>query len=339
MAQPHVAHAPSLELIFETIHGFQRSSAVKAALELDVFTGIAGGADTAVKLARHIGASEKGTRILCDALTVYGLLAKDDGRYGLTADTALFLTSSSPAYMGSAVEFLLAPPQVEPFANLAAAVREGGAEPKESVVAPDHPVWVKFARAMAPLMAYPAELLAGLLVDGAKERLKVLDIAAGHGLYGIAAGKRNPRAEIVALDWPNVLALAEENARAAGLEGRFRKIEGNAFEVELGTDYDLVLLPNFLHHFDPATIEAFLGKIHASLNDGGRLAILEFIPNDDLVSPRVPAQFSLMMLATTQGGDAYTYAAYQRLLQAAGYRSNKLHDLAPTYFRVVVAEK
>jgi Dimerisation domain len=200
MNQPRQGPGPSLELIFETIHGFQRTGAVKAALELDVFTGIADGANTALTLARRAEASERGMRILCDYLAVLGLLTKTADRYELTPDSNAFLNKQSPTYVGTAVDFLLSPPQVEPFQDVAAAVRNGGAVTGQGVIAPEHPVWGTFARAMAPLMALPAELLAGLLAVEQDAKLRVLDIAAGHGLYGIAIAKRNPTAEITAVD-------------------------------------------------------------------------------------------------------------------------------------------
>src|SRR5439155_554468 len=80
----------------------------------------------------------------------------------------------------------------------------------------------------------------------------------------------NPRAEIVALDWKNVLAVAAENARTAGVANRFRTLPGSAFEVDYGSGYDLVLLTNILHHFDPAGCEALLGKVHRALAARGR---------------------------------------------------------------------
>ena len=204
MTQSQHAAAPSLELIFETIHGFQRTGAIKAAVELDLFTRIAEGADTVAKLAERTHASAKGIRILCDYLVVIGLLTKSDDLYGLTLDSGFFLNRQSPGYMGTAVEFLLAPPQVDPFHDVASAVRKGGAVGGQGVIAPDHPVWVKFAHAMGPLMAFPAELRAQLPTSGGDPISKVLDIAAGHGLYGIAVTKRRADAELFAVDWPNV---------------------------------------------------------------------------------------------------------------------------------------
>jgi 2-polyprenyl-3-methyl-5-hydroxy-6-metoxy-1,4-benzoquinol methylase len=114
-------------------------------------------------------------------------------------------------------------------------------------------------------------------------RIEVLDIAAGHGLYGIAFAKLNPQAKITAVDWRNVLQVATENAAAAGVGSRHRTIPGSAFEVDFDGTYDVVLLTNFLHHFDVPTCEAVLKRLHAALRPGGRAAILEFVPNDDRV--------------------------------------------------------
>ncbi len=339
MSQPKHNKEPSLELFFETVHGFQRTSALKAAIELDVFTAISAGTDTPEALSKRCQASERGMRILCDYLVVFGFLTKTGKRYDLTGNSNMFLDRSSPAFVGTAVEFLLSQPQFEAFKDLTAVVRRGGTVMGEGVLAPEHPVWVQFARAMAPLMKLPSELLAESLGSSSGTKWRVLDVAAGHGLYGIAIAKKNSHAEIVAQDWPNVLELAVENAKAMGVAGRLRTLPGNAFDVEFGSGYDLVLLTNFLHHFDPATIQKFLSKVYVALKPGGRTVILEFIPNEDRVSPRVPAQFAMMMLATTPSGDAYTFSDYDRILRDVGFSRSELRELQPTYFRVVIAYK
>ena len=330
----------SLDLFFETAHAFHRSAALKAAIDLDVFTAIGEGADTADVLAQRCNASERGMRILCDYLTLIGFLTKTANRFALTQDSAVFLDRNSPAYVGAALEFLLAPAQTDAFRDLAAVVRKGGTiMSDEGVMAPEHPVWIQFARAMAPLMALPAESLANLLASGSEEKWKVLDIAAGHGLYGIAVAKQNRNANVFAVDWAGVLTVAEENARTAGVADRYHTLPGSAFTVDYGTGYDLVLLTNFLHHFDAATCQSLLGKVYAALKPGGRAAILEFIPNEDRLSPPVPAQFSLMMLASTAGGDAYTFSQYEGILRDVGFVESELHPLPPTYFRAVIAKK
>ena len=145
-------------------------------------------------------------------------------------------------------------------------------------VAPEHPLWVEFAKSMIPMMAKPAEEIALFVKQTQPDVKKVLDIAAGHGLFGIEIARRLPEAEIVALDWPNVLAVAQELSREVGVQTRYRTIAGDAFQQDLGTGYDLVLLTNFLHHFSAVTCETLLHKIHRCLVPDGRVITLEFVP-------------------------------------------------------------
>jgi ubiquinone/menaquinone biosynthesis C-methylase UbiE len=192
---------------------------------------------------------------------------------------------------------------------------------------------------MAPLLALPAELIAQLLDAASGQKWKVLDIAAGHGLFGVTLAKHNPNAEIVAIDWPNVLEVAKENAQAAGVADRYSVIPGSAFEVDFGNGYDLVLLTNFLHHFDLDTCERLLRKVYTALKVDGRVVALEFVPNEDRVSPPVAASFSMMMLGTTPSGDAYTFSEYDRMFRNIGFSSSELHALSPTFQQVVISYK
>src|SRR5258708_39392728 len=100
---------PSADLVFDTLFAYQRSAALKSAIELDLFTAIDEGAHTAAAVAKRSGASERGARILCDYLTVLGLLQKSDGTYQLTSESAAFLSQRSPAYLGTTAKFLLLP--------------------------------------------------------------------------------------------------------------------------------------------------------------------------------------------------------------------------------------
>ena len=94
-----------------------------------------------------------------------------------------------------------------------------------------------------------------------------------------------------------------------------------------------------MHHFDPPTCEKLLKKVHAALAPGGRAVTFEFVPNEDRVSPPVPAMFSMMMLGTTPSGDAYTFSEFDRMLRNAGFSSSELHPLPPTLEQVVISHK
>jgi hypothetical protein len=191
---------PSAEIVFDTLFAFQRSAALKSAIDLDVFTAIDGGDKTISAIATRCAASERGMRILCDYLSTIGLLTKSDGTYHLTPESASFLSKLSPAYLGTAARFLLRPELKRNFDDLTEAVRRGGVPPSgDDSVADENPIWVEFARSMGPMMVPAAHAIADM-VAGTSGTLKVLDIAAGHGLFGITIAQRNPLAQIVAAD-------------------------------------------------------------------------------------------------------------------------------------------
>src|SRR5215510_6813619 len=334
------AQQPSPQLFFQTINAHMHTEALKAGIELEVFTAIGEGNTTAADIAKRCHASDKGIRVLCDYLAIMEMLTKKDGRYALTIDSSVFLDKHSPAYVGGATEFLCSPMLTDGAKHMTEAVRKGGtAMENDGTIGPDHPIWVKFARGMAPMMAMPAQLLAKLVDPSADRKLKILDIAAGHGLYGINFAINNPQAEVTALDWKAVLEVAKENAQKMGVADRHKTIEGSAFDVDFGTGYDLVLITNFLHHFDAPTNETLLRKVHAALADGGRAVILEFVPNDDRVTPPDSAGFSMMMLVSTPSGDAYTFAELERMAANAGFSRSTIYPLPPTFQHVVISEK
>lgn len=340
MATPSHGTKPSPELIFSTLTAFQQTEALKAAIELDLFTKIGEGANEVSSLAKAMGASERGTRILADYMTVFGFLTKADKRYALTQDSAVFLDRRSPAYMGSMANFLAAPMHRESFGALAQAVQQGGsATGKGDNTKPRDEFWVEFAKSMAPLAVPAAEFIAGLTGAAEGKPTKVLDIAAGHGMFGITVARRNPNAQVVALDWPAVLEVAQQNAKKFGVADRISVRPGSAFETEMGEGYDYVLLTNILHHFDPPGCEKLMRRVQVALKPGGKAITLEFVPNEDCISPPIPAAFSLVMLANTDAGQTYTFSEYEKMFRNAGFAKTTLHAVPDMPNQVLVSEK
>lgn len=320
------AGRPNPERIFETLNAYQKTAALKTAIELDVFTAVGEGATTHAALAKRCQASERGMRILCDYLVINGFLTKNGNQYALTPESATFLDRRSQAYIGAAAKFLALPEMMNLYYELPAIVRAGtSVKGEERTAEPDSAKWVEFARSMGGLQRISAAALAELLDAKSGQKWRVLDIAAGHGMYGVTIAKQNPNAEIFAVDWPQVLQVAEENAKAAGVTARYHKLPGSAFEVEFGKDYDVILLTGFLHHFDQQTIVPLLRKVHAALKPGGRAVSAEFVPNEDRVSPPTPAAFSMIMLGTTRSGDAYTKSEYDEMFRKAGFSGNEIY--------------
>jgi 2-polyprenyl-3-methyl-5-hydroxy-6-metoxy-1,4-benzoquinol methylase len=337
---PERGAAPSPALIFELLMAHRQTAALRAAIELDLFRAVGEGPGDVPSLARRCSASERGIRILCDFLTVMGVLEKGDARYRHSPTSQVFLDPRSPACMASTARFLSNPAMMEPFEHLAEIVRNGRTTlAGEGSVEPENPVWVEFAHSMAPMMAPMAGPLGAIVLEGMAGPVRVLDIAAGHGLFGIEVAKQNARAHVTAVDWAAVLEVAKGNAAKAGVQDRYELLPGSAFDVEFGGPYDIVLLTNFLHHFDRTTNVGLLRKVRAALKPGGRAAALEFVPNEDRVSPPMAAGFSLTMLASTASGDAYTFRELESMYREAGYDRIEAHPVPTGPHTIVMGER
>src|ERR1700704_1042848 len=156
MATPATANRPTPERIFNALNAYQQTAALRSAIELDVFSAIGAGANTSATLAANTGAAEKGVRVLCDYLTVQGFLGTERAR-------SIFDSLTETVRNGGSVW------------------EEGGDNTK-----PNDEFWVAFAKSMAPLTVTSAEFISGLLRAEEGKPMKVLDIAAGHGMYGIS---------------------------------------------------------------------------------------------------------------------------------------------------------
>jgi len=331
---------PSPELFFRGITAYQLTQALKGALDLDIFTAIAEGKTTAKALAESRQASERGMRILCDYLAATGFLTKANGNYGLTPDSAIFLDRRLPSFVGDSATFLLSPTLAQSFSDVAAAVRKGGTViSEEGTMSHDNPVWVEFARAMQPLAFGIAQMVTGMIKLDPNKKTKVLDIAASHGLYGLSFAQQNPNVEVVAVDWANVLEVGRENAAKFGAADRWRALPGSAFDVDFGEGFDLVLIPNFFHHFDQPTNEKLMRKIHAALGEGGRAVTIEFVPNEERTEPPQSVTFALVMLASTAHGDAYTFGEYEKMFANAGFSRSELHQPPMGFQQVIISYK
>jgi 2-polyprenyl-3-methyl-5-hydroxy-6-metoxy-1,4-benzoquinol methylase len=335
--KPSLETMPSPELFFESAFAYQRSAALKTAIDLDLFTAIGDTPSSVDQIATRCQATPRGIRILSHYLASLGFLDKRGETFALTPVSAAFLSKSSPTYLGGTLQFLSSADVMRNFDHLTETVRRGTIAPAgNNTVSEENPMWVTFAEAMLPMMMPNAMAIAEVLNTTGKTR--VLDIAAGHGIFGIMMAQRNPEAEIVAVDWPSVLEVAKANATKFGVNQRYRTNPGDAFKVDFGTGFDVALITNFLHHFDVPTCVDFMRKVAAALKPGGRAVVLEFVPNADKVSPPFAAQFGLTMLAGTPGGDVYSLDELKQMYADSGFSRVTAHP-TPTPQTVVVGTK
>jgi len=334
---PQSQESLSPAVIFDLLNAHHRTAALQAAIKLDLFRALGEGPSDAATLAQRCSASERGIRILCDFLTINGLIEKENGIYKHSPTSAAFLDPRSPMCIASISKFLGKPEFLDTDVHLAEIVRTGRTSlPGEGTVNPDDPVWVDFAHSMAPMMAPMAGPLGAIALDGLTGPVRVLDIASGHGLFGIATAKHNPQAQVTAVDWQAVLEVAKTNAFKAGVGDRFHLKPGSAFDVEYGGPYDVALVTNFLHHFDIRRNVELLKKVRAAMRPGGRVATLEFVPNEDRVSPPMAASFAMIMLTSTATGDAYTFGELESMYHQAGFHDVTMQAIPRSPHSVII---
>ena len=321
--------------LMQMMQGMQVSGIYKAAVELDVYTKIAAGASTVSAIAKAIECPERSTRILLDALSAIGLLAKSGTSYALTPVTEQFLVQGKPTYIGDLTKVFGSPVMWSAAERLSDAVRNDGTVMPEHAETPSYSFWETFARSTAAMAAPAAMALDGMLAKWfeGKGTVRVLDIAAGSGFYGYTLAKR-PNVQLTTLDWPNVLVETKRWAERLEVDrNRVRYIEGNLFEVDYQGPYDLILLSHVYHHFDAQTCASLTKRVAAALAPGGRIAVQDFLYDPKLEQP-MGALFAVTMLMSTRKGETYSPSDYAAWFEGAGLEPAGVHPSAgmPTSF-------
>ena len=320
------SQAVTPEPIMHLLQGAQATGIVKAGIDLGIFTQIAAGKTSAAAIATACGTPERSTRLLCTALAGLGVLTKRGDSYANTPAVEQFLVRGKPTYMGEVSNVFAGEMMVNALANLAAAVRNDGSVLPNHAETPKHPFWETFARSTAAIAMPAAQALDGALAGFFAEHktVRVLDVAAGSGLYGYTLARR-PGVEVTFLDWPNVLVETREWGKRLGADmSRVKTIEGNLFDVGFGGPYDLVVMSHIFHHFDPPTCARLMAKAAGALAPRGRLVVHDFFYDEELANP-MGALFSMTMLAWTKG-QAYAQSEYETWCRQAGLEVRGAHS-------------
>jgi SAM-dependent methyltransferase len=331
----------SPEPLMQMMQGIEVTAILQAAVRIGVFDRIAEGSERADAIAAASGADERGIRILLDGLAALGLLETRDGGYALSPMAGAFLVSSRPTYLGGMVEIMAGDWAWTAFPRLADAVRGGGCILDEHAETPGHAFWEAFAPSSVGMTMPSAHRLAEILGPWAawRERLEILDVACGSGLYSLTLAAAHPQARTTLADWPNVLALTRRNVDRMGLAERASDRPGDIFEGPLGGPYDLVVASHIFHHFSEARCRQLLRRLHDALLPGGRLAINDFMAAGSPAEEPFPFLFSVIMLTWTREGEAYPLATYRRLLAEAGFGRVEVHPGIGMPSTVLIAER
>jgi SAM-dependent methyltransferase len=341
MADARIA-GDSPDTLMAIIQGHVTTAAIKAAVDLELFTHIAHGLDTAEQLAEKKGTPARSMRILCDALVGFGLMRKAGGHYQLPAATSAMLVKGTPGYMGGMMAITGNRTLWNELARLSDVVKAGHTLiENNSAETANNPFWEDFARGSRTLAQMSGPMIADTIAPALFwEPKKILDIACGSGFYGFSMLKKFAAARLTSLDWPNVLKVTEANARQAGLADRVEFRPADVFNDDLGGGYDLIIAANIYHHFSPEKCVELSRRLHDAAAPKAHLALVDMIPDESRETNRFALGFALTMLIWTHDGDTYTLSEYRRILEDGGWHDVELKPVGgPLPTQVIVAGK
>jgi ubiquinone/menaquinone biosynthesis C-methylase UbiE len=189
-------------------------------------------------------------------------------------------------------------------------------------------------------MSYPSAQALGdhLKVSKAKNDIRVLDLAAGSGIWGIALAQKSPRVRVTAVDWAGMIPTTKRITRKFGVADRFQFIEGDLLEANFGTGYNIATLGHILHSEGEERSRQLLKKTFRAVKSGGTIAIAEWLVNDERTEPLPSLMFAVQMLVNTEKGDTFSFNEIKGWLGEAGFRNARLLK-APGPSPLVLATK
>lgn len=335
-SKPEISASP--QRIVDLWFGYTPAMVLATAVQLDVFGAIAAGAMTAPDVAKATGSSLRGVTMLLDGLVSLALLDKHAHRYALTPESEAYLVRSSDSYLGGFFEIFQK--GLQDWIKLPDAVKSGLPVRSIDDQKRSEEFFPPLIRALHVANLSAAHNLARKLGVGTRWRgLKILDVGAGSGVWGIAAAQEDPSSIVTALDFPRILSITREYAAKAGVGDRLSYLEGDMDTVALEEHtYDLALLGNICHSEGADGTRDFLKRLQPAMRPGGKVAIIDMIPNEERTGPPFPVLFALQMLLHTGLGGTYTQSEYARWLEEAGFKKVEAMDIR-SHSPVIVAAR
>jgi ubiquinone/menaquinone biosynthesis C-methylase UbiE len=308
------------ESLLKYAWGFAPSLIIAAAARNGVFDALDAGPKTVAETSAATGASQRGLASIMNALIALELLTRDSaGRYSLTPESATFLVSSKPGYLGGFFDHIrtgLIPTWLE----LPETVRTGNPPRKVNQEGDGGAFFADFVTDLFSLNYGSAVTAADALGLAARPNpVRVLDIAAGSGVWGIAMAQRSPQVTVTAVDWPKVLETTRGMVTRYGLADRFQYLAGDLGEVNFGSGYDVATLGHILHSEGVARSRELLRKVFEALNPGGTVVIAEFLVDADRRGPLQGLIFGVNMLVNTENGNSYSFEEIREWLELTGF--------------------
>jgi SAM-dependent methyltransferase len=311
---------------------------IGAAVSNRVFDTLAGGPKSIDEVSRETGASTRGLRAIMNALVGLELLTKRDRKYALTPESENFLVRNKPGTLAgffSMNRLRL----IQLWMKLDEIVRTGQPAEARNLEGPGTEFFTELVENIIPTSYGSAQVLADHLnVADATKPVRVLDLAAGSGIWGIALAQKSPRVEVTAVDWAGMIPTTKRITQKFGVSDRFKYIEGDLLDADFGGGYDIATLGHILHSEGEERSRKLLKKTAPALKSGATIAIGEWLVNDERTEPLNGLMFAVNMLVNTERGDTFSFNEIKSWLEETGFKDARTLD-APGPSPLVLATK
>jgi ubiquinone/menaquinone biosynthesis C-methylase UbiE len=327
------------ERIMQFAWGYVPPLVLEAAIRHRVFDLLDSGPKTISQVHKETGASERGLSAVMHALVGMNFLAKDkQGVFSLTPESSAFLVSTKPGFQGGLLRH--GSEQLIPkWLHLNKIVETGNPVTSVNQEGAGSDFFAQFVNDIFP-QSYPAAqtLSRHLRESGMSGPVRVLDLAAGSGVWGIAMAQESEKASVTAVDWPEVIPITRKTISRFGLAERYSFVAGDLLQADFGTGHNVATLGHILHSEGRERSRELLKKTFKALASGGTIAVAEFLVNADRTGPLNGLFFAVNMLVNTDSGDTYSFEEISSWLKDAGFVNARTLD-APGPSPLVLATK
>jgi len=305
---------------------------IGAAVSNKIFDTLESGPKTVAQVSTQTGASGRGLRILMNALVGLELLKKDrHEKYSLTPESAAFLVSNKPGTLAG----FFSTNRVRLMQNwmkLDEIVRTGQPAMAVNEETEGTEFFTQLVENIIPMSYGGAQKLGDhLKLAKGKGEARVLDLAAGSGIWGIALAQKSPHVRVTAVDWAGMIPTTKRITEKFGVGDRFKFIEGDLLEADFGNGYDVATLGHILHSEGEERSRQLLKKTSRALKSGGTIAIAEWLVNDRRTEPMHTLMFAVQMLVNTEKGDTFSFNEIKSWLEEASFKkARKLEAPGPS---------
>jgi ubiquinone/menaquinone biosynthesis C-methylase UbiE len=319
--------------------GYVPPLVLEAAIRHHVFDVLDSGPKDIWEVQKATGASARGLTAIMDALVGLNFLSKDEqNRFALTPESSTFLVSTKPTFFGGMIKHC-SEQLIPRWLNLNEVVATGKPVTPVNEEKSGGEFFHEFVLDIFPMSYGAAQALAAHMNYGSSgDPVRILDLAAGSGVWGIAQAQSSPRVHVTAVDWPEVIDVTKKTAAKFGLSDRFSFIEGDLLDVSFGSGHNVATLGHILHSEGETRSRKLLAKTFAALASGGTIAVQEFLVNKERTGPVNGLFFAVNMIVNTQEGNTWSFEEIGAWLEEAGFTNPRLLD-APGPSPLILATK